>query len=207
MSGTAIMYDTTVVPSKQEIAHAWAGSVKIKGSYRLVDTVEGEVGVEVLIATDLDGRLVQIPFSYRSAEIDPAHTLSTVEHGVLGTRWVSNALGDPVAVREFIRTILSGDDGATRDDGVPAYLDIRGTGTQQDLVLGDVILSESTRQRAVGTVRINGRRRQFQLRLPHVLAPFRSIARGHSVTALRLVAPHPEKPGAELLVAEFNWLE
>lgn len=207
MSGTAIMYDTTVVPSKQEIARSWAGSVTLKGSYRLVDTVDGEVGVEVLIATDLDERLVQIPFSYRSAEIDPTHTLATLEHGVLGTRWVSNALGDPVAVREFIRTILSGDDGATRDDGVPAYLDIRGTGDVADLVLGDVILSEVTRQRAVGTVRINGKRRRFQLRMPHVLAPYRNIARGHSATALRLVAPHPELPDRELLVAEFNWLE
>lgn len=207
MSGVAKMYDTTVVPSKEEVARSWAGSVELKGSYRLVDTVEGEVGVEVLIATDLDGRMVQIPFSYSSEEIDADHTLSTIEHGVLGKRWVTNALGDPVAVREIIRTILTGDDGATRDDGVAAYLDIQGTGTETDLELSDVELTEVTRQRSIGTVTVNGRRRQFLLRLPHVLGRFRHTGRGHSATALRLVAQHPEQADRELLVAEFNWME
>lgn len=207
MSGVAKMYNTTVVPSKDDIAWAWAGSVSLKGSYRLVDTVDGEVGIEVLVATDLDGRLIQIPFSYRSEEINPEHTLSTVDHGVLGQRWVTNALGDPVAVREIIRTILTGDDGATRDDGVEAYLNIRGTGDEAAVELQDVELTEVTRQRAVGTLKINGRRRQFLLRLPHVLAGFKHTGRGHSATALRLVAPHPEKADRELLVAEFNWME
>ncbi|NLZ57057.1 MAG: hypothetical protein GX898_01920, partial [Corynebacterium sp.] len=97
MSGIAKMYDTTVVPSKEEVARSWAGSVNLQGSYRLVDLDKEEVGVEVLIATDEDDRLVQIPFSYRSEEVDPQHTLSVVEHGVLGKRWITNALGDPVA--------------------------------------------------------------------------------------------------------------
>ncbi len=207
MSGIAKMYDTTVVPSKEDIARAWAGSVNLKGSYRLVDTVDGEVGIEVLIATDLDGRMIQIPFSYRSEEINPEQTLSSVDHGVLGKRWVTNALGDPVAVREIIRTILTGDDGATRDDGVAAYLDIRGTGDEERVELSDVELTEVTRQRAVGTLEINGRRRQFLLRLPHVLSRFKHTGRGHSATALRLVAQHPEKTDRQLLIAEFNWME
>ena len=207
MSGVAKMYDTTIVPSKDEVARNWAGSVTLKGSYRLVDTVDEEVGIEILIATDLDERLVQIPFSYRPSEINPEETLTTIEHGVLGQRWVTNALGDPVAVREIIRTILTGDDGASRDDGVAPYLDIRGTGTETDLKLSGVELTESTRQRAVGTVEINGRRRQFLLRLPHVLAGFKHTGRGHSATALRLVAPHPGHKDRELLIAEFNWME
>lgn len=206
MSGIAKMYDTTVVPSKEEVARSWVGSVNLKGSYRLVDMDKGEVGVEVLIATDEEGRLVQIPFSYCSEEVDPQHTLSVIEHGVLGKRWITNALGDPVAVREFIRTILSGDDGATRDDGVAAYLDIHGTGTRADIELADVQLSEVTRQRAVGTVCVDGQRRQFLLRLPNLLAVLQNPDSGHGVTAQRLVAPHPES-GHELLLAEFNWLE
>lgn len=207
MSGIAKMYDTTVVPSKEEVARAWAGRINLQGSYRLVDLDKGEVGVEVLIATDEDGRLVQIPFSYRSEEIDPQHTLSVIEHGVLGKRWITNALGDPVAVRELIRTILSGDDGATRDDGVAAYLDIRGTGTEKDIELAEVTLTEVTRQRAVGTVTYNGQRRQFLLRLPNVLSRFKHGGRGHGATAQRLVAPHPDNSDRELLVAEFNWME
>lgn len=207
MSGIAKMYDTTVVPSKEEVARSWAGSINLQGSYRLVDLDKGEVGVEVLIATDDDGRLVQVPFSYRSEEVDPQHTLSVIEHGVLGKRWITNALGDPVAVRELIRTIITGDDGAERDDGVAAYLDIRGTGTEKDAELSDVTLTEVTRQRAVGTVNYNGQRRQFLLRLPNVLAGFKHTGRGHGATAQRLVAPHPDNSGRELLVAEFNWME
>ena len=207
MSGIAKMYDTTVVPSKEEVARSWAGSVNLQGSYRLVDLDKEEVGVEVLIATDEDDRLVQIPFSYRSEEVDPQHTLSVVEHGVLGKRWITNALGDPVAVRELIRAILTGDDGATRDDGVAAYLDIRGTGTEENLDLDDVTLTEVTRQRVIGTVVVNGVRRQFKLRLPNVLSEVMHTGRGHSATAQRLVAPHPDNANRELLVAEFNWLE
>ncbi|ALC04668.1 hypothetical protein CDES_00940 [Corynebacterium deserti GIMN1.010] len=207
MSGTAIMYDTTVVPSKHDIAQAWTGFVDIQGSYRLVDTVDGEVGIEVLISKDRDGRLIQIPFSYRSEEINPEQTLSTLEHGVLGTRWVINALGDPVAVREFIRTIVTGDDGATRDDGVAGFLSIHGTGTLESVDLDNVTLTEVTRQRTVGSVMINGERKQFILRLPHLLRSFRKTATGHVATQLRLVSPHPENEDQELLVAEFNWLE
>lgn len=207
MSGTAIMYDTTVVPSKKEIAQAWTGYVDLQGSYRLVDTVDGEVGVEVLISKDREGRLLQIPFSYRSAEINPEQTLSTLEHGVLGKRWVTNALGDPVAVREFIRTILTGDDGAARSDGVKGYLDIKGSGDVESVDLQDVKLTEVTRQRAIGSVTINGERKQFSLRLPQLLKNFRETAAGHTATTLRIVATHPEKDDVELLVAEFNWME
>ncbi|WP_080792741.1 CG0192 family protein [Corynebacterium pacaense] len=207
MSGIAKIYKTTLDPTKEAVARAWVGDVKLVGSYRLVDTVDDATGIEVLIASDPDGRLVQIPFTYRSQEINPEQTLTTIEHGVLGTRWVTNALGDPVAVREFIRTILTGDHGATRDDGVEAYLDVHGTGSEKDLQLNDVRLSEITRQRAVGTVDINGHRRQFMLRLPHVLAGFKNTGRGHNATALRLVAPSPQHRDRELLVAEFNWLE
>ncbi|ANE02903.1 CG0192 family protein [Corynebacterium crudilactis] len=207
MSGTAIMYDTTVVPSKKEIAQKWMDFVDLQGSYRLVDTVDGEVGVEVLISKDRSGRLLQIPFSYRSEENNPAHTLATLEHGVLGTRWVANALGDPVAVREFIRTILTGDDGASRDDGVAGFLDIKGSGDAESIDLQGVQLSEVTRQRAVGTVVVDGERKQFILRLPQLLKSYKKTAAGHVATKLRIVAPHPEKEGTELLIAEFNWLE
>lgn len=207
MSGVAKMYDTTIIPSKEEVARNWAGSVELTGSYRLVDTVGEEVGIEVLIATDLDGRLVQIPFTYRPSEFNPEQTLATIEHGVLGKRWVTNALGDPVAVREFIRTILTGDDGATRDDGVAPTLDIRGTGKESEVELADVELAEATRQRALGTVKVNGKYRNFMLRLPHVLTGYNHTGRGHSATVLRLVAPNPGESDRELLVAEFNWLD
>lgn len=209
MSGTAKMYDTTLKPTKQEIAQAWIGASEILGSYRLVDTVEGEVGIESLIAHEREGRLIQIPLSYRSAEISPEHTISTLEHGVLGKRWVTNALGDPVAVREYIRTILTGDDGASRDDGVASYLSVKGTGTfdAKSLGLGEVTLIEVGRQRVIGSVEIDGEGKYFKLRIPQVLQGFKHTGRGHSATHLRLVAQNPEKPEQELLIAEFNWVE
>ncbi|HKM24427.1 MAG TPA: hypothetical protein VJY40_02155, partial [Corynebacterium sp.] len=122
MSGEALIYDAELDPTKEDIAARYAGIVTLLGSYRLVDP-DGEVGIEVLIGSDLDGRGVQLPLTYRSSELDDSHTLIEVDHSVLGRRYVSNALGDPVAVTQIIRTILEGDDGATRSDGVPAALD------------------------------------------------------------------------------------
>jgi hypothetical protein len=75
----AIIHRATIAPTKQELAGAWldrqglgAGDVEMLGSYRF-DDPEREVGTE-------------------------AHLISTMEHSVLGRRWVYEAMGDPVAL-------------------------------------------------------------------------------------------------------------
>ena len=68
MSGEALIYDAELNPTKDDIAARYAGIVTLLGSYRLVDPEE-EVGIEILIGTDLDGRGVQLPLTYRSGDV------------------------------------------------------------------------------------------------------------------------------------------
>lgn len=217
MSGIAQIYDAILNPTKQEVAARFGALVTLLGSYRLADT-DDEVGIEIYVGRDIEGRLVQMPVSYRSAEVDPGATLGTLEHSVLGTRWVSNALGDPVAVREFIRTIVQGDDGATYSDGSGPLMDIRGTGDPlapegepgsvvADLTVGEVNLHEYTRQRALGTVVIGSHVRSFKLRLPNLLKTERAVARGFTTPRMHLTATSAdERIGEqEFIVGELHW--
>lgn len=203
MSGEALIHDAELSPTKEDIAGRYAGIVTLFGSYRLVDP-DDVVGIEVLVGSDLDGRTVQLPLTYRPEEIDPECTLTDMEHSVLGRRWVSNALGDPVAVAQFIRTILEGDDGATRSDGVPAALDIRGSGSEDKVDVRDVELFEVTRQRAVGTVNIDGNVRSFQLILPHLLRRLNSTGVDANTARLHLIGWLPSMPEKQRVLAELS---
>ncbi|MCS5478202.1 hypothetical protein NYP18_00845 [Corynebacterium sp. YIM 101645] len=203
MSGVAHIYDAELSPSKEDIAARYAGIVTLLGSCRLVDP-DDVVGIEVLVGADIDGRTVQLPVTYRPSEINPEHTLTEMDHSVLGHRWVSNALGDPVAVAQVIRTILEGDDGATRSDGVPAVLDLRGSGEQEKVEVGDVEFYEVTRQRAVGTVNLAGRVRSFQLRMPHLLRRMDTGGTSADTARLHLIGWLPALPEKRLVVAELS---
>lgn len=217
MSGTAQIYDAVLHPTKEEFTARFGAVVTLLGSYRLVDPAD-EVGIEIHIGRDGEGRLVQMPTTYRAEELDPAATLCSVDHNILGTRWVSNALGDPVAVAQMIRTIVQGDDGAAYSNGSGPIVDVLGTGDPKapegkpgsvvkDLEVGEVKLQEYTRQRAVGTVEIGDHVRSFELRLPNLLRAERTIARGFTTPRMHLTAtPKDERVGDEdLIVAELNW--
>ncbi len=203
MSGIAQIHDAVLNPTKEQISTTFGGFVELLGSYRLVDPGD-EVGIEVLIGTDLDGRIVQLPLTYRPGELDPEHTLTEMEHNILGHRWVSNALGDPVAVTQLLRTILAGDDGAEFSDGTPAALEIAGSGSGE-VAVSEVKLTEATRQRAVGTVRVDDRVRGFQLRMPRVPLSPRSLAAGHTTTRLNLTGWLPSLPDKKYVIAELHW--
>ncbi|AGF71256.1 CG0192 family protein [Corynebacterium halotolerans] len=204
MSGIAKIYDAVLNPTKEQIAGTFGGFVELLGSYRLVDP-DDEVGIEVLIGTDLDGRIVQLPLTYRGAELDPEHTLTELEHNILGHRWVSNALGDPVAVTQLIRTILTGDDGAKFSDGTPPALDIIGSGDRAGAQVSEVRLSESTRQRAVGTVRVDDRVRGFRLHMPRVPLSPRTTGQERTTARLNLTGSLPSLPAKKHVVAELHW--
>lgn len=214
MSGVAKIYGAELNPTKEDIAARFGGIVSLLGSFRLVDPAD-EVGIEVLIGSDLDGRHAQLPLTYRPSEVDPEHTLTEMDHSVLGRRWVSNALGDPVAVAQLIRTILEADDGASRSDGVPAALDIRGSGQPGEtagrnaakLAVTDVTLREATRQRAVGTVRIDGDVRSFELRMPHLLRRATTTGTDANTSRLALIGWLPSMPEKQRVVAELSFVD
>jgi len=96
----------TVTPTKRELAAAWldreglggAGEVEMLGSYRFDDPA-GVVGIEALLARRA-GEVFHLPVTYRGAPLDgaEAHLIATLEHSVLGHRWVYDATGDPVSL-------------------------------------------------------------------------------------------------------------
>ena len=102
----AIVHPTTIKPTKQEILEQlFEAPVEVAGTYRFDDPA-GEVGVEGLIVRVGDD-LRHVVMTYRGAPLEGAeeHLLSTMEHGVLGKRWVYNGLGDPVALGCFDRAL------------------------------------------------------------------------------------------------------
>lgn len=120
----AIMHPhTTLVPSKLEILAGWlpsqtwfsgdASKLSRVGEYRL-DDPEGEVGLNGILVTAGDDTVYHVPLTYRNAPLDAGEefSLGTMEHGVLGTRWVTFGPGDPVYRFALATTIAQGLSGA-----------------------------------------------------------------------------------------------
>lgn len=109
----AIIYDAILVPGKLDIigqwldSQSWAGSGALTqvGSYRFDDPA-GEVGIEAMILRRGE-RLLHVPMTYRSGPLEGAEDalLGTMEHSVLGRRWVYDATADPVAVGCYARAL------------------------------------------------------------------------------------------------------
>lgn len=108
----SVIHRTTLEPTKLELLAGWlptrpwyrGGPQEPKlskaGGFRL-DDPEGEVGIEFMVV--VSGQTCMAPLTYRGAPLDGAeHALvGTMEHGVLGRRWIYDACHDPVAVAEL----------------------------------------------------------------------------------------------------------
>lgn len=112
----AILHKATLTPTKGEAVAAWLpqqdwfdGDViglSPVATFRLDDPA-GEVGIESILVQTADGEWY-VPMTYRDAPLDGGaeHLIGTMEHSVLGTRYVYDAAGDPVfldVVRATIR--------------------------------------------------------------------------------------------------------
>ncbi|HET6968546.1 MAG TPA: phosphotransferase [Ornithinibacter sp.] len=108
-------------PTKIELVQSWMGEQRwyaAKGqqprlrrlaSWRL-DDPEGEVGVETLVLADEAGAetvVYQVPLTYRGEPLGSAdHALvGTMEHSVLGRRWVYDAPHDPVYAAQLLELV------------------------------------------------------------------------------------------------------
>lgn len=104
----ADIYSAELNPGKLDVISAWLSrqswaaeadvapeSLKKVTSYRF-DDPEGKVGAEIHIVAAGD-RVFQVPLTYRGVELAGAdkHLISTMEHSILGTRWVYDGMGDP----------------------------------------------------------------------------------------------------------------
>lgn len=102
----AVIHKATISPTKAEVLERILGApVTVHGAYRFDDPA-GEVGVEGFILT-ADGATRHTVLTYRGTPLDGAeeHLVCTMEHSVLGTRWVYDGLGDPVALGCFGRAL------------------------------------------------------------------------------------------------------
>ena len=79
------------------------------GSWRLprVDDPAGQVGVETILVVDEAGAapvVYQVPLTYRAAPLDGAQSalVGTMEHSVLGRRWVYDGPHDPVYAAQLL---------------------------------------------------------------------------------------------------------
>ncbi|MGM7667340.1 CG0192-related protein [Microbacterium sp. A93] len=111
----ATVYQATLVPSKMELLESWLAQQPWSGegellrvaSYRY-DDPDGEVGVEGhLVRRQGSATVLHVPVAYRGAPLEGAepHLIGTVEHSVLGQRWVYDAMADPVATACFHRAL------------------------------------------------------------------------------------------------------
>ncbi len=116
----AIIHQATLSPSKLEMLGEYLPTIESLaglvgsdlsqiGSYRFDDPA-GEVGIETHILTSSTGAVLQIPLTYRNGPLEGAEAwlLGSMQHSVLGTRWVYDACGDAVYVGELVRVIVTG---------------------------------------------------------------------------------------------------
>ncbi|MEO8222755.1 MAG: hypothetical protein ABI563_18460 [Specibacter sp.] len=114
----AIVYAAELRPSKMELLADWlplqdwfdgGGSPLVRlGSFRFDDPA-GEVGIETQLV-GVGDQVYQVPLTYRGAPLAGAEEflVGTLEHSVLGHRWVYDATGDPVYVFELAAALLTG---------------------------------------------------------------------------------------------------
>ncbi|WP_248580001.1 hypothetical protein [Nocardioides sp. InS609-2] len=145
----ALLHQATLTPSKRELMDGWLpsrswfpGTADLEpiGAYR-IDDPAGEVGIEGFLLGSPDSPerpALHLPLTYRDAPLAGAEAflVGTMEHSVLGKRWVYDACGDPVFARALAATVLNGDHEADLFIEVDGEMQqrkptvtVRGTGT------------------------------------------------------------------------------
>lgn len=114
----AIFHVSTSTPTKAELLREWApaqtwwpsieNDFETVGSFHF-DDPEGKVGMETHVL-DVDGILVQVPLTYRDTPLDGSDDVlvGTLEHSVLGTRYIYDGLGDHCYLMVVTRVALTG---------------------------------------------------------------------------------------------------
>ncbi|SBT38095.1 CG0192-related protein [Micromonospora auratinigra] len=120
----ALLHRAELRPSKLDLLTRWlptrgwfagdAGTAVTRVAAYRFDDPAGEVGVETMLVRAGEGPVLQVPLTYRGAPLAGAddRLLGTMEHSVLGRRWVYDAVGDPVYQRALAAAVLAGADQA-----------------------------------------------------------------------------------------------
>jgi maltokinase-like protein len=113
----SLIHHTTLKPTKLELLTDWlpsrawyrasAGqpSLTKAGGFRLDDPA-WEVGIEFMVAAE-GSTAYHVPLTYRGSPLEEIGDalIGTLEHGVLGRRWVYDGTRDPVLVRQIVALI------------------------------------------------------------------------------------------------------
>jgi hypothetical protein len=114
----ALLHQAELRPSKLELLAAWlptrawhrgpAGADLARVAAYRFDDPAGAVGVETMLVRAGDGPVIQVPLTYRGAPLEGADRflIGTMEHSVLGPRWVYDGCGDPVYAATLAATIF-----------------------------------------------------------------------------------------------------
>lgn len=126
----AIIHQAELQPTKLELLQGWlprqpwftgtAAALGKVGAFRF-DDPEGEVGIETILVA-ADGSVFQVPLSYRGSPLQGAEAslIGTMQHSVLGERWVYDAVGDPCYLDALAAAIL------TAEPQAQHFLDVDG---------------------------------------------------------------------------------
>ena len=141
----ALLYRAELRPSKLELVEGWAPAqpwfeagtgegFELVGAFRF-DDPEGEVGIETLLVRAGGGPVLQVPLTYRGSPLagGSAAFIGTMQHSVLGERWVYDGAGDPAYLTAVATAVLTG--GGQAD----LYVDVDGELVRREptaLVLG-----------------------------------------------------------------------
>ncbi|MFD2079014.1 hypothetical protein SAMN05421678_102278 [Actinopolymorpha cephalotaxi] len=114
----AVIHRAEIRPTKLELLGEWlpkqswyagdpGAAPASVGAYRF-DDPRGEVGIETLLVRTAGGQVVQVPLTYRGAPLAGGEPflVGTMEHSVLGQRWVYDGCGDPVYLSALAAVIL-----------------------------------------------------------------------------------------------------
>jgi hypothetical protein len=115
----AILHQATLTPSKLDLLSEWvtgpanvvdaaAAQIELIGAYRFDDPA-GEVGIESHVLTGPNDSILHVPVVYRGSPEDALaeSLIGTLDHSVLGPRWVYDGCADVIYVRELLRCILA----------------------------------------------------------------------------------------------------
>ena len=203
----ALLYThTTLVPGKLELLAEWlpaqpwfsgdASKLDLVAEYRF-DDPEGEVGLNGLLVTAGDSTVYNVPLTYRGAALEQGEQflVGKMEHGVLGPRWASEAIGDPVFRAVLAQTITQGGAGAEElvHDGTgnvesrTRLVQLRGSG-EPGAPIPEMWAAEVTRD-GVSSVASTG---LVKLSVVHV--PTAALAPGAGVQTLTATWPGQETP-------------
>ncbi len=114
----AIFHRAEITPSKADLIARWLpaqpwgppadGPVEVIGAFRF-DDPDGRVGMETHLVT-AGGTVFQVPLTYRDTPLAGGEGAFVTEmhHSVLGTRWVYDGLGDPLALVMLAAVTMTG---------------------------------------------------------------------------------------------------